>query len=421
MAQVVLAIPPSSGLRLLLVFTASHPPDTGMGNTMIEQPHPECKPELEQIIRRRIAEAGGITFAEYMGLCLYHEEYGYYMAPRTRIGKQGDFFTSSSVHFLFGRLIARQLRQMWELMGKGPFTVAEQGAGEGQLCLDILDAVRDENPDFYRSLRYRLVELSPDNRLRQREMLKAHPDRIDWCSLGDLAGMEGCFLSNELVDAFPVHLLEKHDGALREVFVVSRGEEFVEELRALSTEEIEPHFQKLGAAPVEGNRAEVNLEAANWMKQVGGLLKRGFVLTIDYGYPAEELYAPFRRQGTLMCYHRHTSSDNPYRNVGCQDITAHVDFSALRISGEKAGLDPLYFGEQYRFLMGLGFVEDLIELQAREADENRARALRLTLKNLILPEGGMGETFKVLVQGKGVGKPELMCARSIRDIHLPLS
>jgi SAM-dependent MidA family methyltransferase len=388
---------------------------------MNEQPHPESKPELEQIIHRRIAETGGISFAEYMGLCLYHEAYGYYMAPRARIGKQGDFFTSSSVHSLFGRLVARQLRQMWELMGKGPFTVAEQGAGEGHLCLDILQAVRDEYPEFYCDLRYRLVELSPDNRRRQREMLKAHQDRIDWCSLEELTGMEGCFLSNELVDAFPVHLVEKRDGELREVFVVTRGDEFAEELRHLSTKEIGLHFRQLGVAPVEGNRAEINLEADRWIMRVGGLLKRGFVLTIDYGYPAEELYAPFRRQGTLMCYHRHTSSDNPYRNVGCQDITAHVDFSALQIAGEKAGLVPLYFGEQYRFLMGLGFVEDLIELQARETDENRARALRLTLKNLILPEGGMGETFKVLVQGKGVGKPELICARSIKDIHLPMA
>jgi SAM-dependent MidA family methyltransferase len=388
---------------------------------MIEQPHPESKPELEQFVRHRIAEAGGISFAEYMRLCLYHEEYGYYMAPRTRIGKQGDFFTSSSVHSLFGCLVARQMGQMWELMGKGTFTAAEQGAGEGHLCLDILNAVRDENPDFYLALRYRLVELSPDNRHRQRELLERHLDRIDWCSLEDLAGMEGCFLSNELVDAFPVHLVEKRGGELREVFVVTRGDEFAEELRALSTEEIDLHFRELGVAPVEGNRAEVNLDAGRWMEQVGRLLNRGFVITIDYGYPAAELYAPFRRQGTLMCYHRHTSSDNPYRNLGCQDITAHVDFSSLQISGEKAGLTPLYFGEQYRFLMGLGFVEGLIELQAREADENRARALRLTLKNLILPEGGMGETFKVLVQGKGIGRPELMCARSIRDIHLPMT
>jgi len=388
-------------------------------DAMTEQPTSESNAELERILRRRIEQAGGIPFAEFMEHCLYHPEHGYYMAARERIGKQGDFFTSTSVHSLFGRLVSRQLGQMWELLGRGSFTVAEQGAGEGHLCLDILNALRDENPDFYRILRYRLVELSPDNRQRQRQLLEEHGERVDWCSLEDLAGMEGCFLSNELVDAFPVHLVEKRDGVLKEVFVVAREDGFGEDLRPVSTAEIEEHFRDLGTGPVEGNRGEVNLEAGRWMARVGRLLGRGFVITIDYGYPAEELYAPFRRQGTLMCYHRHTSSDDPYRNIGCQDITAHIDFTSLQISGEREGLAPLYFGEQYRFLMGLGFVEALVELQARETDENRARALRLTLKNLILPEGGMGETFKVLVQGKGVGKPELLCRRSIADIRLP--
>jgi SAM-dependent MidA family methyltransferase len=386
---------------------------------MTEQPTPESNTELERFLRRRIAQTGGIPFAEFMEHCLYHPEHGYYMAARNRIGKQGDFFTSTSVHSLFGRLVSRQLAQMWELLGRGPFTVAEQGAGEGHLCLDILDALAGENPDFYGALRYRLVELSPDNRLRQQRLLERHRERIDWCSLDDLAGMEGCFLSNELVDAFPVHLVEKREGELKEVFVVEREDGFAEELRRVSTAEIDEHFRDLGTGPVEGNRGEVNLEAGRWMERIGRLLGRGFVITIDYGYPAEELYAPFRRQGTLMCYHRHTSDDDPYRNIGCQDITAHVDFTALQLAGKKEGLVPLYFGEQYRFLMGLGFVEALVELQARETDENRARALRLTLKNLILPEGGMGETFKVLVQGKGVGKPELLCRRSIADIRLP--
>jgi SAM-dependent MidA family methyltransferase len=155
------------------------------------------------------------------------------------------------------------------------------------------------------------------------------------------------------------------------------------------------------------------------MQEVGRLLGRGFALTVDYGYPAAELYAPWRRNGTLMCYHRHSSGENPYRHVGCQDITAHIDFTALQRAGEEVGLVPLWFGEQYRFLLSLGFVEALIELQAREPDEKNARALRLTLKNLILPDGGMGETFKVLIQGKGVGSPELLCARPLRSIPLP--
>ncbi len=375
--------------------------------------------KLEAFIRRRIAEAGGITFAEYMGHCLYHPEYGYYMAPRERIGKGGDFFTSSSVHSLFGRLVGRQFLQMGELLGGDGFTVAEQGAGEGHLALDILDALAEESPEFYRTLRYRLVEISPDNRDRQERLLAAHRERVEWCTLDELQGMEGCFLSNELVDAFPVHLVEKRDGALLEVFVVSEGDGFAEELRAPSTPDIAGRFTGLGMELAEGNRAEVNLESTRWMRRVGGLLGRGFVLTIDYGYPAAELYSPLRRSGTLLCYHRHRTSEDPLRNVGLQDITAHVDFTSLQNSGEEAGLDSLYFGHQYQFLLGLGFVEGLLQLQARETDEKRARALRLTLKNLIMPDGGMGETFKALVQGKGVGRPQLLCSRSIGDISLP--
>jgi SAM-dependent MidA family methyltransferase len=380
----------------------------------------ESKPELEELIRRRLAEAGGgIPFAEFMALCLYHPQHGYYMAPRSRIGREGDFFTSSSVHSLFGRLIARQLRQMWELLGQGAFTVAEQGAGEGHLALDILDAVRDEAPGFYAQLTYQLVEISPDNRARQAQQLAGHRERIGWCALAELAGMQGCLLSNELADSFPVHVVEKHAGELKEVYVVAAADGFAEELRPLSTPEIVEHFRWLGVAPVEGNRAEVNLQAVRWMQEAGRLLGRGFVLTVDYGYPAAELYAPWRRNGTLMCYHRHSSGENPYLHVGCQDITTHVDFSALQRAGEEVGLAPLWFGEQYRFLLALGFVEALIELQAREPDEKNARALRLTLKNLILPDGGMGETFKVLVQGKGVGSPELLCARSLQSMPLP--
>lgn len=380
----------------------------------------ESKPELEELIRRRIAVAGGgIPFAEFMALCLYHPEYGYYMAPRSRIGREGDFFTSSSVHSLFGRLIARQLRQMWELLGQGPFTVAEQGAGEGHLALDILDAVRAEAPDFYAQLTYQLVEISPDNRARQEQQLAGHRQRIGWCALEELAGMQGCILSNELADAFPVHVVEKREGELKEVFVVAAGDELHEELRPLSTPAIAEHFHWLGVAPVEGNRAEVNLQAVHWMQEVGRLLGRGFALTVDYGYPAAELYAPWRRNGTLMCYHRHAAGENPFQYVGCQDITAHVDFTALQRAGEEVGLSPLWFGVQYRFLLALGFVEALIELQAQTPDEKTARALRLTLKNLILPDGGMGETFKVLVQGKGVGSPELLCSRSLQSMPLP--
>lgn len=378
--------------------------------------------ELAAVLKRRIDEAGGIPFAEFMEEALYHPRLGYYTTPRTRIGKQGDFFTSSSVHACFGRLVACQVEQMGRLLADvSPFTLAEQGAGEGHLALDILDALEQESPAFYQRLAYRIVELSADNRRRQAELLERHVDagRVEWCRLENLKGMQGCLLSNELVDSFPVHLVEKHGTDLREVYVINTPDGFGEDLRTLSDPRIAEYFALVGHAPAEGTRCEVNLRAWEWMRQVAEVLKRGFVLTVDYGYPAEELRAPFRQSGTLLCYHQHQIVEDPYRRVGEQDMTAHVDFSLLQEVGRRRGLDSLYFGQQYQFLMGLGFVEMLCRLQAAEKDPDKAQALRLTLKNLILPEGGMGEQFKVLIQGKHVGRPDLVCARKIRDIQLP--
>ena len=378
------------------------------------------KSALYQIIEGKIQSHGDMTFADFMADCLYYPEHGYYTSHRDRIGKQGDFFTSSSVHALYGGLIARQLQEMDQLLGAEQFIVVEQGAGEGHLAKDILDALQLEAPELYSRIRYRLVEVSPDNRQRQQEQLSDHAECIDWCSEEAVEPFTGCYISNELIDAFPVHVVEKHNGQLQEVFVTCHEDEFGEVIAPLSTEELAKHFAWLGVEPCEGNRGEVNLEAVRWIHRVATKLQRGFVLTVDYGYPAEELYAPFRRNGTVMCYHKHAAKEDPYRMVGEQDITAHVDFTALQKAGSEVGLETLYFKEQYRFLMALGFVEKLIELQAQVTDPNQAQKLRMTLKNLIMPDEGMGSTFKVLVQSKGVGSPELLCSRRISDIPLPI-
>ena len=375
-------------------------------------------PQLAQIISRSIEQQGGLDFADFMAQCLYHPEHGYYMVDRVRVGKQGDFFTSSSVHALFGVLISRQLVQMWELLGKGDFVVVEQGAGDGHLAKDILDSLLVREPEMYKCLRYCLVEVSPDNRRRQKDRLHDHADVVFWSTLDELQPFTGCFLSNELVDALPVHVVEKRHGELHEVYVVKNDEGFGEELRP-DAGRLHRYFEWLGLTPCEGNRGEANLAAVDWMRQVAGLVDKGFVLTIDYGYPAEELYAPFRRNGTVMCYHRHTTNENPYQKVGHQDITAHVDFTALQKVGAEAGLDAIYFGEQYRFLMALGFLEELVQLQARTTDLREAAAQRMTLKNLVMPDEGMGSKFKVLVQGKNVGQPDLLCQRRIAEIPVP--
>ena len=371
---------------------------------------------LYPLILEQIKAAGeqGLSFATFMQQCLYHPQHGYYMVERERIGRKGDFFTSSSVHQLFGALLARQIEQMWEIVGRGSFTLVEQGAGEGHLALDVLDTLRQRSPELYAVLEYDIVELSPANRSRQAQVLSAH-SCVRWLEFDELENVRGCFISNELVDAFPVHVVEKHDGALQEVRLLEKDGAIVETL-VPADDKLKQYFKRLGVEPVEGNRAELCPAAEVWMQQVCQRLERGFVITIDYGYPAAELYAPFRRAGTLMCYSKHTANDNPYQNVGSQDITAHIDFTLLQQVGAAAGVDTLYFGEQYRFLMGLGFVEELVRLQAQETDAQKAMALRMTLKNLIVPDGGMGETFKVLVQGKGVGTPNLLCARRMADI-----
>ncbi len=375
---------------------------------------------LANELRERIAASGGLPFAEFMAACLYHPQYGYYMTSRQRVGKQGDFFTSSSVHALFGRLVARQLAQMATLLGENPFEIVEQGAGEGHLALDILDTLATESPELYARVRYVLVEVGPESRNRQARTLAAHAARISWCAADAWSITSGCFLSNELVDAFPVHVVDKQAGRLRELFVADAGDgSFVESWREPSTPSLEEHCRWLGVSPVEGNRAEINLAAPVWMRRVGTQISRGFVVTIDYGYPARELYALHRRDGTLLCYRQHRADDDPYTQVGEKDITSHVDFTALQLAGADVGLSTLWFGEQYRFLLGLGFFEELLRLQEACGDEREARALRLTLKNLILPEQGMGDTFKVLVQGKGVAHPELLCARSLSAISLP--
>lgn len=373
-------------------------------------------PKLHPLILEHIRAHGdaGLSFADFMQLCLYHPRYGYYMQDRERIGKGGDFFTSSSVHELFGSLLARQFAQMHAILAHDRFTLVEQGAGEGHLALDILNALQSQAPGCYAALDYCIVEISPENRKRQAELLHAHPC-VHWSTLDDIGPVRGCFLSNELVDAFPVHMVEKHDGTLFEVRVIEKHGDLGEKLTPASQDIIE-HFSRLGVEPAEGNRAELCPAAVHWMKQVAAKLEHGFVLTLDYGYPAVELYAPFRRNGTLMCYTRHSANDNPYQHVGEQDITAHIDFTLLQQCGESAGLESLYFAEQYRFLMGLGFVEELMRLQALETDPEKALALRMTLKNLIVPDSGMGDTFKVLIQGRGVSNPELLCSRSVADI-----
>ena len=162
-----------------------------------------------------------------------------------------------------------------------------------------------------------------------------------------------------------------------------------------------------------GQQAEINLNAPQWLASASRALTSGFILTIDYGYPAPDLYTPRRKLGTLLCYYRHQIEENPFLRPGLQDITAHVDFTTLMKCGEELGLQNDWFGEQYRFLLSAGIIEEIEEIERSSKAEEEKLRLRLTLKKLIMPEGGMGDTFKILIQSREVAAPKLLCQRRI--------
>jgi len=359
---------------------------------------------LGAILRNLIRKDNKITFAKYMELVLYHPRYGYYMKGPVRIGRGGDYYTSPVVHRVFGELICEQLIEMWKILGGEGFTVVEMGAGEGSLSRDIIGYAYKKYPDFYRNLQYLIIERNDHNKRLQQENFERENipvDKIVWTDYDDpvfLSGVRGCFLSNELVDSFPVHIVEKQDGILKEVYVTLTDDNLTEVLDEISTPEIEEYFKRINIDLYEGQRAEVNLQAIKWMRWIGSALKEGFVITIDYGYTADELYAPYRMEGTLLCYFRHTMNKNPYIHPGEQDLTAHVDFTTLMEIGKEAGLTPLGFIDQMHFLFNLGFLEKIKDTVNKPFSEGLYE--RLLAKKLIMP-GAMGEVFKVLIQYKG--------------------
>ncbi|HBG07487.1 MAG: hypothetical protein A2075_23265 [Geobacteraceae bacterium GWC2_58_44] len=374
------------------------------------------KTKLAEILLNRIRSRGEMTFASFMEAALYEPNLGYYTSPGRKVGAEGDFYTSMNVHSAFGRLIARQICQFWELLGSpATFTVAEAGAGGGQLAQDILDAVSELNQTFYGCLVYRLIEKEPSLKEAQAERLARHAERLAWSSPDELENgglrFTGCIISNELFDAMPVHIVEMTDDGVKEVYVGADADGFRERLAAPSTPEIAAYLQRFDVSLMRGQRAEINLVAPAWLDSAAEALERGFVLTIDYGYLTDELYTPQRRNGTLLCYHRHNTGENPYILVGEQDITTHINFSQLIAEGTDVGLSTVWFGEQYRFLLGVGLVDELIRLEAQSETEQEKLKHRLALKKLMLPEGGMGDTFKVLIQAKGVDDPQLLCMR----------
>lgn len=356
---------------------------------------------LKEAIIARIERDDGITFHDFMAMALYAPLLGYYTSRREKMGRSGDYVTSPEVSPLFGAMIGRQLREMWAEMGRPvQFQAVEVGAGTGALARDILRWARRADGAFAAALHYVIVEANEAPAERQRETIEAEglSERVTWREALPKT-VEGCILSNELLDAMPVHRVTVANGALREIYVTWNGA-FAEELRAPSTPDLTRYFEHLGVQPGEGCRAEVNLAAPDWVRSTATALSRGFLITFDYGYEAEDLYAPWRTDGTLLCFHRHNASADPYTRIGRQDITSHVDFTSVRRAGEDAGLTTLGIASQSEFLMNLGLPDALPAIGEGDTNLEEYYVRRRSVVELVDP-AGLGR-IKVMVQARGL-------------------
>jgi SAM-dependent MidA family methyltransferase len=356
---------------------------------------------LERLIAERIDESGPLTVAEYMELALYHPSLGYYATHAQRSGRNGDFYTSVDVGPLFGACLAqylacryRQSRGHQIPTSPRRFDLVDAGAGNGRLARDILDAAVLEFPDFYEAIELHLVERSPAARAAQRDVLGPHAARVVSSGSALPHQIYGAVIANELLDALPCHLVTMASGGLREIYV---GPGFKPIAGRLSSPAIEAQLSRVSARLEPGWRAEVNLNASQWITEAARALRSGELLVFDYGYEAVELYSAARASGTLARYTGHQVDDRWLENPGEGDLTSHVDFTAARLWAEAGGLQITRFVDQTRFLLDAGLIERL----ATGSGVNDVRQ-RLQGRTLIAP-AGLGSTIKLIAFQRPAG------------------
>ena len=313
---------------------------------------------------------------------------------------------------------------MWHILAKPtPFMLVEMGAGSGRLAADILLYIQQNYPDFADIVQYIIVETSSALRQEQQKILNNF-DQVSWHSWQEIAdnSLIGCCFSNELVDAFPVHQVIIKQEKFKEIYVSIVNNNLVEVIDEVSTPKIPQYFQLLNidfpnSDYPEGYRTEVNLAALNWLDTVAKKLNKGYLLTIDYGYNAQRYYHPQRYQGTLQCYYQHRHHSNPYINIGQQDITTHVNFTALEIQGHLSGLEKVGFTQQAMFLMALGLGTRLARLSSGNLFVEQILHQRDSLHQLLDPMGLGG--FGVLIQSKGLNNSEQVVI--LKGLSIPSS
>jgi SAM-dependent MidA family methyltransferase len=357
----------------------------------------------------------------FMELALYDPDLGYYARSAQRSGRTGDFFTSVDVGPLFGELLAVQIAEMADIAAAGAGTacdLVEAGAGNGRLAADILRALRARYPEVYRRIRVHLVESSAGAREAQREMLGDTCERLASSGASLPERFAGVLIANELLDALPTHQVVMREDGLREVYVDEDRGRLVAREGPVSTPALAEYLARAGAALEPGWRVEVNLRAGGWVRQAARRLTRGFMVLVDYGHPARELYSASHSGGTLTAFAGHASQGPEaaagvawLQRPGEQDITSHVDFTSVQLAAADEGLATIGFMDQTYFVMGLA---QRIELGDRPVSGGVARSHAAQLKTLLMP-GGLGSTMKVLILGKDVGTPPLFgCSYGMR-------
>lgn len=354
---------------------------------------------LPDLLREEIARRGAIPFRDFMERALYDPEHGYYAAGRAAIGRGGDFFTNVSVGPLFGQLLAAQCEEVWQRLGcPERFTIVEQGAFRGDFARDALSHLRSHFPRLHERTSYVIVEPFQRARDTQQESLATLGGRIGWVqSIDELQPFTGVHFSNELIDAFPVHLVKRTGTGWVERHVATATEETFTFVDApLSRPELRAHLAALPPVP-DGYCTEVNLDALEWIDALAAKLERGVILAIDYGFPHAEYYRPERTEGTLSAYAAHRRERDPLTRPGAIDLTAHVDFTSLAGRAVARGCELLGFTDQHHFIVGLSRLHFGDSEPTTPAAQKELRALQ-TLMHPAL----MGRSFKAICFGKGM-------------------
>jgi SAM-dependent MidA family methyltransferase len=351
---------------------------------------------LEKYVEQLISEKGQITFAEFMDIALYKEGLGYYQ-KQNPFGQQGSFYTSVNASESFGRTLARSFIYITKLLGLEQ-RFCEMGAGSGMLANDILNFVKEREPEFYEELDYLIIEKSGYLIERQKELIeKNHPGKAKWITFEELDNFNGVFYSNELVDAFPVHRVIRMDGELKELYVSKIDGALRFNPGELSTTELKDFLDNINLKVTETQIVDINLDLKRFIEAMADKINKGVMVTIDYGFEAPMLYQSYRRDGTVTCYYNHTQNNDFFDRIGYQDITAFVDFTSLSLYGSKKGLEPMAFMPQWLYLVQSGILEEI-----NEAETDLAKA---SIKALIMPDGGFGTNFQAFIQGKGIDIP----------------